>query len=172
MAELSYRMLQIDGRPAGLLGLEELFRALYDAGLSPTDPDLPEQLIAGVKAHNFIPKPATAVYQSVLTAEYSRYFKARKTGKAIVAKDYGKWRGWPREQIPWFPVISGEKCTNCGACLEICARDVYEYDEDGKIWVAEPFQCMVGCCFCKSVCEPQALLFPGQEFLNNYREKM
>ena len=59
MAELSYRMLQIDGRPAGLLGLEELFRALYDAGLSPTDPDLPEQLITGVKAHNFIPKPAT-----------------------------------------------------------------------------------------------------------------
>ena len=49
---------------------------------------------------------------------------------------------------------------------------VYERDENGKVYVAEPFLCMVGCCFCKSVCEPHALLFPTQDLLKNFREKM
>jgi len=30
----------------------------------------------------------------------------------------------------------------------------------------------VGCCFCKSVCEPKAIHLPGQDILKNYREKM
>ena len=80
--------------------------------------------------------------------------------------------GYPREHIPWFPTISEALCTQCGACKDICARPVFDWDENGKIWVAEPFLCLVGCCFCKSVCEPKALFFPGQELLKNYPEKM
>ncbi|MFZ3150299.1 MAG: ferredoxin family protein [Anaerolineaceae bacterium] len=172
MPPLSYRMLNVASVPAGLLGLEELFAELYAQGLTPMDENLTNQLIAGVRQHNFIPKPAVEDYATALRMEYARFYRQKQQGKAVVARNYGAWRGYPREQIPWFPTISGDLCTNCGACLELCARDVYERDENGRVWVAEPFLCMVGCCFCKSVCEPKALLFPGQEMLKNYREKM
>lgn len=172
MAALSYRMLQIDGAPAGLLGLEELFAAIYADGLEPTSPELSERLLAGLRQHNFVPRPASQAYANTLTGEYARWHKAKKTGKAIVARDYGKFRGWPREQIPWFPTLSRDLCTDCGACMELCAREVFEKDEAGHIWVAEPFMCMVGCCLCKGVCEPKALLFPSQDILKNYGQKM
>lgn len=168
---LSYRMLNIEGVPAGLLGLEELFSRLFAEEVAPEAPETPSLILKGVKEHNFIPKSATQSYTAILSQEYQRYFRKRKSGKAIVARNYGTWHGYPREQIPWFPTISTELCTNCGACLDLCARDVYEQDEDGKIWVAEPFLCMVGCCFCKSVCEPKAILMPSQDILKNFREK-
>lgn len=168
---LSYRMLNIGGLPAGLLGLEELFSRLYGEGVVPEDPDTPTLILAGVKEHNFIPKFAAQSYATKLHQEYQAYYRKRKSGKAVVARNYGTWHGYPREQIPWFPTISAELCTNCGACLDLCAREVYEQDEDGNIWVAEPFLCMVGCCFCKSVCEPKAILMPNQDILNGFREK-
>lgn len=168
---LSYRMLNIEGVPAGLLGLEELFSRLFAEDVAPNAPETPGLILKGVKEHNFIPKSSTQSYTTTLIQEYQRYYRKRKSGKAIVARNYGTWRGYPREQIPWFPTISPELCTNCGACLDLCAREVYEQDEDGNIWVAEPFLCMVGCCFCKSVCEPKAILMPSQDILNNYREK-
>ncbi|MFZ3070273.1 MAG: hypothetical protein WA110_04015 [Anaerolineaceae bacterium] len=172
MSPLSYRMLNIASTPAGLLGLEELFADLYAQGAKPEDENLTDRLIAGVRQNNYVPKPAEKDYGDVLRMEYTRFFRQKQKGKAVVARNYGSWRGYPREQIPWFPTISTELCTNCGACLELCARDVYERDDNGRVWVGEPFLCMVGCCFCKSVCEPKALLFPGQEMLKNYREKM
>ncbi len=168
---LSYRMLNIDGIPAGLLGLEELFSRLYSEGVTPDASETPALILKGVKEYNFIPRNAAQSYTTALCQEYQRYFRKRKSGKAIVARNYGTWQGFPREQIPWFPTISDELCTNCGACLDLCAREVYEQEEDGNIWVAEPFLCMVGCCFCKSVCEPKAILMPSQDILKNYREK-
>lgn len=168
---LSYRMLNIEGVPAGLLGLEELFLRLFAEEVTPDAPETPALILKGVKEHNFVPRSAVPGYTTTLCQEYERYYRKRKSGKAIVARNYGTWRGYPREQIPWFPTISAELCTNCGACLDLCAREVYEQDEDGNIWVAEPFLCMVGCCFCKSVCEPKAILMPSQDILNNYREK-
>ncbi len=171
MPALSYRMLNIAGVPAGLLGLEELFASLYAQDVHPESENLSGLLISGVREHNFIPKPALEDYSSALHSEYLRYFHQRQKGKAVVARDYGTWRGYPREQIPWFPTIARELCNDCGACLDLCAREVYERDENGRIWVVEPFLCMVGCCFCKSVCEPKALRLPGQQMLQNYREK-
>lgn len=168
---LSYRMLNIGGLPAGLLGLEELFSRLYDEGVAPEAAETPGLILEGVKEHNFIPKFAAQSYSTKLHQEYQRYYRKRKSGKAVVARNYGTWHGYPREQIPWFPTISPELCTNCGACLDLCAREVYELDEDGKVWVAEPFLCMVGCCFCKSVCEPNAILMPNQDILNSFRER-
>ncbi|HHX07940.1 MAG TPA: ferredoxin family protein [Chloroflexi bacterium] len=168
---LSYRMINIDNVPAGLLGLEELFARLFQDGVRPDGPETGDLLIKGVKEHNFVPKSSINSYREVLSQEYKRYFQKRASGKAIVARDYGTWRGYPREQIPWFPTISRDLCTDCGACLELCAREVYEIDDQGHVWVAEPFLCMVGCCFCKSVCEPKAILMPKQDILNNYRQK-
>lgn len=165
-------MLQISGAPAGLLGLEELYANLFEHGINPDDVSLDQRLLQGVKENNFIPKSAEKDYLVLLRREYARYHHKRQTGKATVARDYGTWRGYPREQVPWFPTLSETLCTNCGACLETCAREVYEFDQNEHVIVAEPFLCMVGCCFCKSVCEPKALLFPNQDLLKNYREKM
>ena len=169
---LSYRMLQIGGQPAGLLGLEELFSRLFEEGISPSHPEIKEHLLSGVKQNNFVPRPAAESYADALALEYQRYYQQKSTGRAVVARSYGTWRGYPREQIPWFPTISDALCNDCGACLELCAREVFERGEDGKIWVAEPFLCMVGCCFCKSVCNTKAILTPGQDLLKNYPEKM
>jgi len=135
MPELSYRMLNIGSAPAGLLGLEELFTELYAQGVTPLDEKLADLLLAGVRQHNYVPKAAEKDYAGALRMEYTRYYRRKQQGKAVVARDYGTWRGYPREQIPWFPTISAELCNNCGACLEVCAREVYERDETaGSGW--------------------------------------
>lgn len=171
MEKLSYRMLYIGSAPSGLLGLEELFKECYESGLTPADPSLGETLLKGVRKHNFVPKPAEEDYKTALMREFAKYYKMRLSGRAIVAKNYGTWNGYPREHIPWFPTIASDLCNNCGACFELCAHGVYDKDEKGNIFVIDPFSCIVGCCFCKSVCDKNALLFPGQEMLKNYRPK-
>ena len=169
MKNLSYRMLIIGGTPAGLLGLEELFDDLFSAGLDPNHPDLAEKLIKGVRAHNFIPKPAVDEYQQVLIREYQKYHRGRSGGKATVARDYGQWQGFPREQVPWFPVVSAELCDGCLNCIDVCPKDVFTITIDGKVEVVEPFLCIVGCCFCKSACDPHAILMPDRDILLKFQ---
>lgn len=169
MMNISYRMLTIGGAPAGLLGLEELFSELFDGGHQPDAQDIGTRLIEGVRQHNFIPKPAEKDYEEVLTCEFKRYYQKRLRGKATAAKAYGQWEGYPREQIPWFPVVSADLCDGCGKCIEVCPKDVFEMNEDGKVEVIEPFLCIVGCCFCKSACDPNAILMPERSMLDQYR---
>ncbi|MFW5714468.1 MAG: 4Fe-4S dicluster domain-containing protein [Brevefilum sp.] len=169
MPDLSYRMLFIDGAPAGLLGLNELFEELYEAGCRPDDSDAGERLIKGVRQHNFIPKPALYAYREVLLGEYRRYLQERSGDEDKAIRDYGTWEGHPREQIPWFPTVSAELCDGCGNCLEVCPKDVFEKTDDGKVAVMEPFLCIVGCCFCKSACDPEAILMPQKEMLDSFR---
>ena len=161
-------MMHIGGAPAGLLGLEELFDELYTAGLHPDHTDFTQQLIKGVRKHNFIPKPALADYQAVLTREYQKYHRERDGGKAVVARDYGQWQGFPREQVPWFPVVSPDLCDGCGKCIEVCPKEVFQPSEKGKVEVVEPFLCIVGCCFCKSACDPGAILMPDRKILDTF----
>ena len=168
---LSYRMLFIEGLPTGLIGLEELFAELYDESLTPESDDLDARLVRGVKKHNFIPKPAIPSYMQVITDEFSRYYTARSGGKAVVARDYGTWQGHPRQSIPWFPTVAPDLCNGCGKCIELCPKEVFAVQLGGKVLVVEPFLCVVGCCFCKSVCDPKAIMFPTQDLLNNYRPK-
>ncbi len=169
MPKLSYRMLQIGGAPAGLIGLEELFEELFEDGLSPDNEEAPTRLVKGVRQHNFIPKPALADYRTVLLREYQQFFQARSGGQSPTPRDYGQWQGIPREQIPWFPTVSVELCNGCGKCLEVCPKDVFILNEAGKAVVVEPFLCIVGCCFCKSACDPTAILMPDKSLLDSYR---
>lgn len=169
MPELSYRMLQIGGAPAGLLGLDELFAELFEAGVNPEDTEAVQRLLKGVRKHNFIPKPAFADYSMALMGEYKHYYTDRSSGGTGARRDYGKWEGIPREQIPWFPTVSLDLCTACGKCLEVCPKDVFAGREDGKVDVVEPFLCIVGCCMCKSACDPQAILMPERSMLDQYR---
>jgi NAD-dependent dihydropyrimidine dehydrogenase PreA subunit len=68
------------------------------------------------------------------------------------------YQGVPREDIPWFPMIDPERCDHCLKCLEFCPHDVYESVE-GKLEVANPFNCPVGCSRCQSVCPQKAIAF-------------
>lgn len=169
MSDLSYRMIMIGNVPAGILGLDELFGKLLESGCTPEGTKTAEKLILGVRKHNFIPSPALEDYKEVLLREYSQHFRTRMSGRTVKARDYGQWEGYPREQIPWFPAVSEDLCNGCGKCIEVCPKDVFLQREDGKVSVVEPFLCIVGCCFCKSACDPEAIMMPNREMLDQYR---
>ena len=97
MSALSYRMLQIGGQPAGLLGLEELFSSLYDEGLAPNQPEIRKRLLDGVKQNNFVPKPAAEEYTNALALEYQRYYQRRRTGKR--SQRVGGYPAYPGEGL-------------------------------------------------------------------------
>lgn len=168
---LSYHMLQIGGVPAGLLGLDELLSELYERGFCPDDPELPNNLIAGVRVHNYIPKSAMNDYRTALVRAYTHYYAQKSGDESFEIHSYDTWRGYPRESIPWFPTIAEELCTGCGLCLEFCSYGVYEQQPDGKVTVVEPFLCRVGCSSCAAACEPEAILFPPYDLLKDYRPK-
>jgi hypothetical protein len=65
-------------------------------------------LLAGVASTTYVPKVAEKDYASALRMEYARYNRRKQRGKAMVAPRLWYWRGYPREQIPWFPTISEE----------------------------------------------------------------
>lgn len=74
------------------------------------------------------------------------------------------YMGIPREQIPWFPVINPDKCTNCGSCIDFCNNNVFEAGEKATV-VVNPYNCVVGCHSCQRICEFDAITFPTQESL-------
>lgn len=169
MDKLSYQLFMIDGVPAGLLGVSELFEQLFLDGALPHAPELPGLLIAGVRKQNYVPKTALESFSEALKLEYLRFYHQRLSGKPLTPRDYGQWEGHPREQIPWFPTVSRELCNGCGACIEICPKQVFAKEDSGKVFVVDPFLCIVGCCFCKSACQPKAILMPKSDMLNTYR---
>ncbi len=86
----------------------------------------------------------------------------------------GRYMGIPREEIPWFPTIDPALCTNCGACRDFCANDVFAVGE-AVTEVAQPLNCVVGCRSCTRACTAGAISFPTDgeliETLRGLREK-
>ena len=75
-----------------------------------------------------------------------------------------------RQEIPWFPTIDEGLCTNCGICVEFCAKGVYLFDNE-RTSVIEPYNCVVGCSGCESLCSPGAIRFPDMgEFMLKLHE--
>jgi NAD-dependent dihydropyrimidine dehydrogenase PreA subunit len=72
------------------------------------------------------------------------------------------YMGIPREDIPWFPTIDAEKCTNCGACKDFCTNDVFALGETST-QVVNPLNCVVGCSSCARICPADAVSFPDQK---------
>jgi NAD-dependent dihydropyrimidine dehydrogenase PreA subunit len=68
----------------------------------------------------------------------------------------------PREEIAWFPTIDEDLCTNCGVCIGFCAHDVYALN-DAQTRVIAPFNCVVGCSGCETLCTTGAIRFPDME---------
>lgn len=81
-----------------------------------------------------------------------------------MAKISKTWHGIPREQIPWYPTVNGEKCIGCGLCFVTCGRNVYEI-KDKKAKVVYPYNCLVGCTTCATICPVGAISFPGKELV-------
>ncbi len=85
---------------------------------------------------------------------------------------YGKWRGIPREEVPWFPTVDENKCKGCKECFNFCRQKVYAWDDKkNKTRVAEPFRCVVGCSTCAGLCKEGAISFPPLTVLQSLIEK-
>jgi NAD-dependent dihydropyrimidine dehydrogenase PreA subunit len=74
------------------------------------------------------------------------------------------WHGIPRKDIPWFPTVDSDACIGCTLCFLSCGRGVYEM-QDNKSVVANPYNCMVGCGTCGTVCPTQAITFPERDLI-------
>jgi NAD-dependent dihydropyrimidine dehydrogenase PreA subunit len=85
-----------------------------------------------------------------------------------MAKDLSNqtWHGIPRKDIPWYPTIIVEKCIGCELCYVSCGREVFEYDESTRKAIVErPYNCMVGCSTCATICPTEAITFPGRDLI-------
>jgi ferredoxin len=165
---LSYSRIMVDGSPVGLQGLQETFELCYSQGLYPGDPEITAKLIKRTKSYNYIPKGSQAAYGSALLNAYARYVEKREGRAVNEAQDLGTWRGYPREQIPWFPSINEDLCDGCGKCLRLCATKALAPAENDKVEVKEPFGCVVGCSSCATICKPGAITFPPRSMLDAY----
>jgi len=167
---MEYRQILVGQRPAAIRELDEIFGALYEQGRWPGEDGLGEELVERVRERrNYIPKRAVDDFAEALLREYRKYVEQRMCGCKPRPVDYGTWRGHPREQIPWFPTVAENMCDGCGACLKFCSFGVYQETADGKVTVAEPFKCQVGCSSCANVCPPRAITFPSYTILDAFR---
>jgi hypothetical protein len=73
-----------DGRTVGLVGLEAAFEQLYALGFGPDDP-IQDELLAMVKARNYVPRAAEEAYKAALLREYAA-FCAKKSREAKARK--------------------------------------------------------------------------------------
>jgi NAD-dependent dihydropyrimidine dehydrogenase PreA subunit len=72
--------------------------------------------------------------------------------------------GVPRTKIPWWPTIDYEKCNFCMECDKFCPHNVYEKieDEEKKLIIKNPYNCVVFCRACAKACALDALTFPDK----------
>lgn len=80
------------------------------------------------------------------------------------------WHGIPREEIPWYPTVDEKKCIGCGLCFVTCGRNVYEIVV-GKSKVVNPYNCLVGCTTCETVCPVGAISFPPKEMIQKIEKE-
>jgi NAD-dependent dihydropyrimidine dehydrogenase PreA subunit len=73
--------------------------------------------------------------------------------------------GVPREKIDWSPKIDYNKCNYCNECVEFCPHNVFEVRENDekKLIVKNPENCVVFCRACGKTCGPDALSFPDKQ---------
>ncbi len=76
------------------------------------------------------------------------------------------WHGIPKNKILWYPTINYDKCIGCGKCIDYCKLGTYEFEEkDGKkrTVVKNPYNCVVLCTGCDSVCPAGAISHPSKK---------
>lgn len=79
----------------------------------------------------------------------------------------------PREQIPWYPTIDPTKCTGDQACVAFCKHEVYTWDAvTEQPVVANPYNCVVACSNCTTICPSGAIGFPTLDELGDTLERL
>ncbi len=113
---------------------------------------------------------------NIWTKDHIKEFLTRKClptkSNANVDKKYSMWKGIPREEIDWHPIIDETKCVGCGMCITTCGRNVFDFDiENKKAIVSRPIQCMVGCTSCEVWCIYDAISFPDKQIVKDFIKK-
>jgi len=170
-AYMKSKLVSIEGKLIGIVGMEEIFTQLFEAGKKPNI-ELEGYLLDRLKEHNYIPSAKEQIYAKAFLQEYEKFCKSKSNDGQDSAKKLKSWQGIPREEIPWFPTIREELCDGCKVCLKFCSFGVYEYvEETNKVKVANPFNCEVGCSTCALKCKPEAIVFPPLEILKAFRKR-
>jgi len=155
----------------GLLQESEEVTQLIASGKATIVPDLCEE----VKSRNPVLKGIALAEQPVIYACHSRAVKAlfEFAGHSLPENtEFINLRSptLPHSPTPnrpdfssspaWYPVIDHDRCTNCGQCFEFCLFGVYEKDEEGRVFVAQPESCKNNCPACARICPEAAIIFP------------
>ena len=92
--------------------------------------------------------------------------------KVVKIKPQNNFLGIPREEIPWYPSIDYEKCTSCRICVEFCKLETYTYNKkEDKVYISNPYNCVVSCNGCESKCPGGAISFPSIKTIDDVRKK-
>ncbi|KYH35278.1 ferredoxin [Clostridium tepidiprofundi DSM 19306] len=72
--------------------------------------------------------------------------------------------GVPRDTIDWSPRIDYDKCNYCMECVKFCPHNVYGIveNEDKKLIIKNPNNCVVFCRACGKACGLDAITFPNK----------
>lgn len=63
----------------------------------------------------------------------------------------------------WFPIISYEKCDECGACVDKCEQGVYDKGKWPLPIVVFPDGCTEGCHGCGNLCPNNAISYHDED---------
>lgn len=161
--QLSYRQIIVGHFPVGLKGLDEIFTSLYEMNMAATD-ELGGELVTQARKHNYIPASSETEFAAALLREYRKFCEQKESGQSTTTAQK-TWRGIPREQVPWFPMLDETLCDGCDKCLEFCSSGVYAKRDSGVVYVAHPLNCVVGCDACARLCPHKAITFPPRAIL-------
>ncbi len=79
---------------------------------------------------------------------------------------FAYWHSIPRKEIPWYPTIDEDGCIGCKLCYVSCGRNVFDFDfERNRAVVARPYNCLVGCSTCATICPVGAIEFPPRDIV-------
>ncbi len=144
--------LVVGGLEVGISGIADIMERALER-IDDSDEEVKQILLTELKASNYVPGGSEEEYVKALWVEYKKLRVQRREQLEM------SFRGIPREEIPWYPVISPEKCTGCSSCADFCSQGVFKFD--GKIsHVVRPYSCVVGRSSCRSFCPEKAISFP------------
>ena len=85
------------------------------------------------------------------------------------------WHGIQSTKIPWYPTIDYDKSQNCGKCVEYCRLGTYEFeqkDNKKRPVVKNPYNCVVMCSGCDSICPAGAIQHPSKKAIREKIQKL
>lgn len=149
--------MEVDGDVVGIVGITEIMEAALDH-LNDSEETIRGILMVELKARNYVPGSEEAVYLDALWNEYETLSVRRREDLEST------YQGFPREEVPWYPVIDRSRCEGCSSCVDFCSQNVFAFFE-GTSHVVRPMNCIVGKSSCRDFCPDKAISFPTKTAL-------